>query len=83
MDSKAQEDETYIQSEVFNDEKGEVGEKNDEDDANSEMDQLNDIHNDEKWDTDIEQEGGHLLFFLKISKQCKLKSSQFALFWKH
>lgn len=73
MDSKAQEDDTYIQSEVFNDEKREVGDKTDEDDANSEMDQHNDIHNDEKWDTDIEQEGEHFPFlfrnfFLKIFK---------------
>ena len=51
--TKGPEDDAFIESDVFNDEKGE---KIDEDDANSEMDQ-GDIHNDEKWDTDIEQEG--------------------------
>ena len=45
-----------MQSELFNEESKEAGEKTDEDDANSEIGQA-DIHNDEKWDTDIEQEG--------------------------
>ena len=50
---KGQEDETFLQSEVFDEEKHE---KTDEEDATSEMDQA-DINNDDKWDTDIEQEG--------------------------
>lgn len=46
------EEELYTHSQVFNEDKLE---KADDDDANSEMGQV-DIHDDSKWDTDIEQE---------------------------